>query len=352
MSLLVALLFVAFTRQTGVGRIKSDERGVADQLVANVLIEHSKKEAITIEYKIMTSGMDKYSGLESPYIKRLISVDRSGEYLYLDNSHGHSDMDFRNDPVRKITLIKDGSATILSTLNAIVMNEPVDSPRLKMNEFPPELIMLVGWWPLEGLPEPKIMGKERSIERTLSHAAAKYAYWGEDVNGFECEVLELPGEDTIWIDKNNGYLIRKRELRSLGSADSFIRYEFSDFRPVGDNIAFPFLVKTVESFGSGQSKVVQSSSIEVVDVKINDDSKSTHRKIVYPRGTIHVAQSGEVKLLNDSEREFAKSMLNWSKAYFAASPKSINSSLLRFLIFILGCVVSAISLNKISSDYT
>ena len=349
MSLLVALMFVAFAGQTGEGRIKSDEWAAIDELKANVLIEHSKREAITVRYKMMTSGMDKYSGLESPYIKRLISVDRSGEYLYFDNSHGHSSMDFRNDPFRKITLIEDGSATILSTLNAIVMNEPVDSPRLRMSQFPPELNMLVGWWPLEGVPEPKIMGKERSIERILDHAVAKYAHWSEDVNGVECEVLELPGEDTIWIDKNNGYLIRKREMRSLGNADSFIRYEFSDFRPVGDNIAFPFLVKTVESFGSNQSKMVQSSSIEVVDVKINDDSASTNRKIIYPCGAIQVTQSGEVKLINDNEYEFAKSILNWSRAYFVAAPKSINSGLLRFAIFILGCVVSAVSLNKISS---
>lgn len=335
----------------GSGLAESVDLQKTPQSIKQVLVDsYAKRKALSIEYRFVSSAMGDVPA--GKYVQRIVAADRRG-FFFIDNGHGHESMTLAEDPFRKISSVSPHRTEIFMTLDRVLEGYSGRVPDEFLRALPREIVFLLGWWPFVGAPEQKILGRERSIdalERDDSYILQNQVHM---IDGYECDVIEIPKADAIWVDTTSGGVIRRRELFDNESGALALRIEFGDFRMVSDDIRMPMSIKTSEfdyeaPFAVGRERCLNLVTYQILNCRLNEGIDVPAMAPVYSPGTIRRVRDGEYQLVTSEEVDHAGSMVAWGRKQIDSSGdqanqgsmSSLRSSLLFFGSgFAVGCLI-------------
>ncbi len=104
----------------------------------------------------------------------------------------------------------------------------------------------LGWWPPGEAEPPARRDGRRVFLGDLVDDDRCRIEGQEFVDGAWCHVLEIPGSERIWVDRDRGVVPRRTYLDSAGDHPEIARYESSDFREVIPGLFLPFRLRRVQ----------------------------------------------------------------------------------------------------------
>jgi hypothetical protein len=115
----------------------------------------------------------------------------------------------------------------------------------------------------------------------------------EDVDGKACWVMDRPGHDSLWIDAENGFVIRRREVYHPKTTHRRQRYAFKDFQVIG-SVLLPYRIER-DDFGgldedaSFWDKICNRKIVELLEVSTAPISDSEFQLSIPDMATVRDA---------------------------------------------------------------
>lgn len=111
----------------------------------------------------------------------------------------------------------------------------------------------------------------------------------EEVDGAKCRVVELPGQDTLWLDPARGYAVVRRDWHYGIGQPLMFRWQNSGFKPMSRGVWLPTRVqRTLMPFlgkqGAAEGRAIAVTTADVVTVAISGVSDSLFEPN-FPPGT-------------------------------------------------------------------
>jgi len=118
----------------------------------------------------------------------------------------------------------------------------------------------------------------------------------EEVRGHRCVVVELPGQDTAWLDVDRGYALVRRETRECPLR---FTYQNADFREVAPKLWLPWELSRTVYYGPGAEKNrdILDGTLTIVRMEVNNVADEVFHFTPEPGTRVYDVDRNEVKQL-------------------------------------------------------
>ncbi|WP_157605161.1 hypothetical protein [Schlesneria paludicola] len=286
-----------------------------------LLESHEKRHALYVEYRFARSTMIPVT--TSRYVRRVIAADRQGHF-YLDNGHEHDSMEWEDDPYRKIAFVGPNGTQVLRPLDRVVDRYPAPVSPSFLHSLPGELMLVLGWWPFLDVAEHEMYGHKRSIEEVAADADYALRDEQEVIGGRNCDVIEIPHVDVLWVDSDHGGLVRRRELYDVPTGALALTVEFDEYRDVRDGAQIPMSIRTIAFDYTAQSpegrlRHLNHLHFKIDSVRANDDASILALADITLPGVIQRINDDQYSLVTEGEQCHAQSLKEWARRLIRSS---------------------------------
>ncbi len=299
----------------------ADPSPTIENLTALLTKRDQELHALAAVYR-QVSRETQNDGVVGGYIRRSVAF-RPPAWFFRDNAHGHSGLDWRQDPLRKTLLIRPGETLLLENLNRVVLD-----PRFAPDESAPrdvqtELLFLVlCWWPYSDWPSPDFAGRSWSMSSLLADGGYSLRQEITLLGGRRCVIIEKPEIDVLWLDASPPHCVLRREVFNHETGALGWRCDYGSHMHHGGNIWLPrtFTSQHFDSYASSketQRRLVIDAKFEMTDVRVNAEVVDEDFQLELLPGTVRREVPDEIEHLipvRDGQREHAKAMTNWAAA--------------------------------------
>lgn len=300
---------------------------------------YAKRQGLSVEYRFISSDMGSVPA--GQYVRRIIAADRRGNFFF-DNAHGHESMSIADDPFHKISLVSPTGIEILRPLDRVVRRYTPPVPMSLAGGLPGEFMVLFGWWPFVDTPEQQMLGRKRSIEALESDDSYVIRPQTDVIDGYLCDVIEIPKVDVIWVSVTDGPVVRRRDLFDIETGALALRVDYGDYRTIGSGIQVPMSMRTAEfdyaaQFPAARERCLKRIEFQILNARSNEDVDiPAMAAAVRLPGAIQRSSQDEYELLAEGEEEYARSIVLWGRKQLDSSGNQSDSrwlSLLRPSLF-------------------
>jgi hypothetical protein len=178
------------------------------------------------------------------------------------------------------------------------------------------IYLALGWWPPDDTSAPPALDdKSRFLQSLLKLPTCRVRPAQERIDGRWCHVVDVPGLDTLWIDFDEGLLIRHDCY--VGDPPRLrARYRLEEFREVAPGVKLPF--KIVNEFEP------DTSEFKILRYRVNDLTDDMFRFTPGP-GTLIVDRDSDSATQVPGGLDFLRSNEDRLRAFVGSSSASWDS---------------------------
>jgi hypothetical protein len=240
--------------------------------------------------------------------------------LYEYASHGSPYCDWRNDPFQQRVIINGTSVVGEHPFARVFARSELatDAP-LPGTAAQSPVFMVLGWWGLGKRPVPGPVGTPLTFQAIARSPGYKVGAVQECINGRWCHILEYSGHDRLWLDRERGCALVKREI--LDPATGFVlrRVTATGHFMVASGVWAPRSFK-YELFGPPEKTARQGASqpyadfrMEVLSVKVNEEVPSNLFVFSPEAGSVEQSGNGRFHQVAPGGSDYLDFLAKWAK---------------------------------------
>ena len=319
-SLLGLVAIVACWRCEAVSFAFGEPLPEGDAVVAALVGRDTELRAFAATYRELPR--DARDGIVGGYRRRAVAF-RAPDCFYRDNAHGHSRLDWRQDPMRKTLSIFHGRGTLLENLNRVVVEDDLSGSTAAPFDVQGELLFdVLWWWPYTKWPSPLSYGLPWSLSTLLRSGEYHAQEEPANIAGRRCIVIGKPGRDVIYVDAAPPHCVLRREIFSEETGALAWRCNLGGHTHHGGNIWIPawFRSQRFDSFAtskSAQARLVVDTKFEITEVRVNDEVTDEDFQIEPPPGTVRreiIRGEERFQAVTPGQSDHARAMAEWARS--------------------------------------
>lgn len=310
----VILLIAGFAAVLPLAVGKNDPAGDAAQLREAIRGVNDRISAWFVEYGQVASNGAAPDGA----IHRLVAA-RFPHDLYHWSTKGTSRVKWQDDPLQQRLVIAKDQMFWELPMKRFFNRRSIAGHDELPGSMPNEVLWpVLGWWPFESWPTPKLGGEHPYL--LVDVAKSREYQLRQDqalCGGVPCHVLECPGRGTLWFDANRDGCLMAREFYDKESGATIQHLAMSSHKELQpgiwcpmefQNVVFDYKAPTEER----RKRRLVDARFRVLNVKLNEDVPDELFEIPEPKpGSIQFFDDGSFEQAVPGGYDYLDEMAGW-----------------------------------------
>jgi hypothetical protein len=231
--------------------------------------------------RVVYRASSTLAGGDSPrgaYIRREVVASAEGQFSH-HAAHGYDGLNWEDDPLQQSTVLHAGILYHEYRLKRSHTHgrwpATAELPGTSQEEL---FFEYSGLWPFDTRPAPRPFGRAHVLREVAeSDDYSRVRPYQERIDGRWCHVIEMPGNDSVWLDTERGACLMARELAGGDSGRRALSLTLGGHRQVAEGVWLPTWIESVQydfraRTEAGRRRKVTQARTDILEISVNDIS--------------------------------------------------------------------------------